>query len=416
MRRVLVDDDDAVSRLGDDVGLVQLRPRRAERTRRGRARLGARPPGAGAPRARRSAKLACAGSAESRRGGRGAPVPARANRQRAAVGVAAGRMARIVAVPPVVEARCSASFRRCLIAPTMRPRTGAGVAEAHFGFRRVDVDVDLRRIAVDEERRDRMPVARQEIEIGAAQRAEQRLSRTGAPVDEQELLRRVRPAIGRQARPGRRAASPRARASSGTEFAAKSSPEQPGASRSAKPASPDACGRPVEARAEVGRRSEKRTSGAAIASRLTASADGQRLRPVGFEELEPRRRGGEQVARPRPACPRRAAPGATALLRCRPRPEAEPVGAPGASRVRCRAAPPRRSRAAPRRGSRRWRCAMRSPSASFEVACRSTASARSAAVHAGAVVDDPDQPAPPASIVDLDPASRRRRARSRPAP
>ena len=32
-------------------------------------------------------------------------------------------MARIVAVPPVVEARCSASFRRCLIAPTMRLRT-----------------------------------------------------------------------------------------------------------------------------------------------------------------------------------------------------------------------------------------------------------------------------------------------------
>ena len=67
-------------------------------------------------------------------------------------------MARIVAVPPVVEARCKASFRRCLIAPTMRAADGRRVAKAHFGFRGVDVDVDLARIAFDEQSRDRMPV------------------------------------------------------------------------------------------------------------------------------------------------------------------------------------------------------------------------------------------------------------------
>ncbi len=78
---------------------------------------------------------------------------------------------------------------------------GRRVAKAHFGFRRVDVDVDLRRLAFDEERRDRVPVGGQEIEIGAAQRAGERLVAHRAPVDEQELLGGVRPAIGRQAHP-----------------------------------------------------------------------------------------------------------------------------------------------------------------------------------------------------------------------
>ena len=108
-------------------------------------------------------------------------------------------MARIVAVPPVVVARCSASFRRCLIAPTMRLLTTAGVAKAHLGFRRMDVDVDLARIALDEQGRDRVPVGGQEIEIGPAQRAGERLVAHRPPVDEQELLGGVRPAEGRQA-------------------------------------------------------------------------------------------------------------------------------------------------------------------------------------------------------------------------
>ena len=60
MRRVLVDDDDAVPRLGDDVVLVQLRPRRAKRS--GEVALVGHAAGAGAEGAT-SAKLACAGSA-----------------------------------------------------------------------------------------------------------------------------------------------------------------------------------------------------------------------------------------------------------------------------------------------------------------------------------------------------------------
>ena len=47
----------------------------------------------------------------------------------------------------------------------------AGVAEAHLGLGRVDVDVDRVRVAFDEERRDRVPVGREIIEIGRAQRA-----------------------------------------------------------------------------------------------------------------------------------------------------------------------------------------------------------------------------------------------------
>ena len=60
MRRVLVDNDDAVPRLGDDVILVQLRPRRAKRS--GDVAL-ARPGGRRGAEGATSAKLACAGSA-----------------------------------------------------------------------------------------------------------------------------------------------------------------------------------------------------------------------------------------------------------------------------------------------------------------------------------------------------------------
>ena len=40
----------------------------------------------------------------------------------------------------------------------------ARVAKAHLGLGRMDVDVDLARIARDEQRGDRMPVGGQEIE------------------------------------------------------------------------------------------------------------------------------------------------------------------------------------------------------------------------------------------------------------
>jgi hypothetical protein len=61
---------------------------------------------------------------------------------------------------------------------------GAGVAKAHFRFRGVDVDVDLARVAFDEQSRHRVPVRGHEIEIGAPQRAGERLVAHRPPVDE----------------------------------------------------------------------------------------------------------------------------------------------------------------------------------------------------------------------------------------
>ena len=73
------------------------------------------------------------------------------------------------------------------------------IAKAHFGFRRVDVDVDLARIAGDEERDHCVAVGRQEVHVGRPQRARERLVAHRAAVDEDELVKRVRPAEGRQA-------------------------------------------------------------------------------------------------------------------------------------------------------------------------------------------------------------------------
>src|SRR3984957_8964158 len=81
---------------------------------------------------------------------------------------------------------------------------GLRVAKAHLGLRRMDVDVDLARVALDEQGRDRVPIGGQEIDVRPAQRAGQRLVPYRPPVDEQELLGRVWPAIGRQARPAQK--------------------------------------------------------------------------------------------------------------------------------------------------------------------------------------------------------------------
>ena len=73
MRRVLVDDDHAVPRLGDDVVLVHLRPRRAKRS--GEVAL-AWPRGRRGRGGRDFGEARLRGLREPRRRGRGAPVPA----------------------------------------------------------------------------------------------------------------------------------------------------------------------------------------------------------------------------------------------------------------------------------------------------------------------------------------------------
>jgi len=171
---------------------------------------------------------------------------------------------------------------------------GGRVAKAHFGFRRVDVDVNLGGLAFDKQSRDRMPVRGQEIEIGAPERAGERLVPHGAPVDEQELLRGVRPAIGRQAHPAREPSAVAVRLERDRirgELIAQRLPEPPSETGFA-----GARGRPVETRAQVGREGDA-DLGRSHRQALDRVRRGQRLGPVGLEELEPRRRGGEQVAR-----------------------------------------------------------------------------------------------------------------------
>ena len=62
------------------------------------------------------------------------------------------------------------------------------VAEADLGLRRVDVDVDEVGRRVEEQRDDRVAVARQQVEIRAADRADEQPVADRAAVDEQELM------------------------------------------------------------------------------------------------------------------------------------------------------------------------------------------------------------------------------------
>ena len=130
VRGVLVDDDQAVAGLRHDVGVVHLRAGGAERTveqiGRGLGHLDARGRGRARRRRTRLARLrqspalrrpGAAQAATAPRGGKGRDGERRqSNAPRR--GSAAGRNAAMVAVPPVVAARCasraSASFSACI--------------------------------------------------------------------------------------------------------------------------------------------------------------------------------------------------------------------------------------------------------------------------------------------------------------
>ena len=78
----------------------------------------------------------------------------------------------------------------------------AGIAEAHLGLGRMDVDVDHLGRRFEEQRHHRMAVARQEILVGAAHRAGQQLVAHRAAVDEEILVLAVgRLSVGRPAKP-----------------------------------------------------------------------------------------------------------------------------------------------------------------------------------------------------------------------
>jgi hypothetical protein len=67
----------------------------------------------------------------------------------------------------------------------------SGIAKAHFGLGRMHVDIDLTRRNRDEQREQRMPVARQVVGIGCAHRAKQKLVAHRPLVDEQILAERI---------------------------------------------------------------------------------------------------------------------------------------------------------------------------------------------------------------------------------
>ena len=154
MRGVLVDDDDAVAGLRDDVGVVQLRARRAQR-RGGSALAGGRPARARGGR-RKTGEARLAPARRSRSGGAaGEARQSQAAAARPARRHAGARNAASVAAPPVVAARCERRLQRLADGADDEAAHQAAVAKAHFGFRRMHVDVDLARVAVEEQRDDR---------------------------------------------------------------------------------------------------------------------------------------------------------------------------------------------------------------------------------------------------------------------
>ncbi len=118
----------------------------------------------------------------------------------------------------------------------------AGVAEAHLGLGRMDVDVDLRRRAGEVERRGRVPVARQHVGVGRAQRAEQQPVAHRPAVDREVLRHRRAARVGGQRREAGQPEARRASASTGSAFSTNS-----GAEHRAQPAA-----QPVEQIARLG--------------------------------------------------------------------------------------------------------------------------------------------------------------------
>ena len=230
----------------------------------------------------------------------------------------------------------------------------AGVAEPHFGLGGMHVDVDLARIAVEEEDRDAVPLARQIIEIGAAQRAGDQFVAHRAAVDEGELAS-ARSACCRWAgRPSRQTRKP---SRVGVEAAARCRRirrRAPGAAARARPLRPRRR-RASRTTAPISLAKEKRTL--RIGEREPAHDVGAGLRLArdrssGISAAPASRR---RDRAPRCACPADARTGSSAPLR----PSSTRSAKRLARRARAsgfRAARPRRSRAAPRRESRASRC------------------------------------------------------------
>ena len=169
----------------------------------------------------------------------------------------------------------------------------SGIAKAHFGLGRMNVDVDLARIERDEQRHQRMTVARQIIGVSPAHRADQKLVAHRPAVDEQILAERI----------GARERRQRGEAFDGDAVALGDDLHGVGAKFGAKHV--------AEPREPPGRAGQRR--GKAHRRALLAGERESDVRPahgepphhlahrfglgaVEFEEFQPRRRGVEQIA------------------------------------------------------------------------------------------------------------------------
>ena len=179
-------------------------------------------------------------------------------------------------------------------APITRPRTAPGLAKAHLGLGRVDVDVDRLGRELEEQHRDRLAVVEQEIAVGGAQGALEQAVLDRPAVDVEVLEARAVAARGRQAGEGQQAHAVALGAHGERirrELAAHHLAEARG-----------------EPRLAVARRGLEAQRAAAVDRELEGDrrvrqreaqdglAHGLALGALGLEELEARRRREEQVA------------------------------------------------------------------------------------------------------------------------
>ena len=199
----------------------------------------------------------------------------------------------MVALPPVVAARPPSRASACFERMHDQRAHQAGIAKTHFGFGRMHVDVDLARRERDEQSDQRMAVARQIIGVGRAHRADQELVADRPAVDEKILAERVGAGQRRQRRV----------AGDGDAVALRRDLDRVGAEIGAEQI--------AKARETPGRAGERR--GKADRRALFAGEREGDIRPahgepahhlahrfglgaVELEELQPRRRGVEEIA------------------------------------------------------------------------------------------------------------------------
>ena len=189
MRGMLVDDHDTVRRLSNDIGLVQLRPGGAEREfagmRRRRLRLDAGR-GRGIRHERFPLRLEhAARQAHRPEGGRIGCLPKQAYLRRFGLRLSERKSCH--------RRRGAVTCARETVAQRAdhQAANAGGITKAHFGLRRVNVDVDLFGFQLHEQRQHRMAVAREEVLISRAHHAGQHPVFHGPSVHEQVLHLRI---------------------------------------------------------------------------------------------------------------------------------------------------------------------------------------------------------------------------------